>query len=374
MQDYLINCLTSGVAAVSVLAAGVLPVQAQDGQMKPGIVVGGEDQFVDVTNFCGEREIRVALSVGVSNAHRQIKRAELEDEATRCPNIVEVGYADAGGNPEKELANIRSLAAQGYDIILIEPDAGAATIPAMKDALRMGSVVIPVEVGPNFAGKAGVDYTKIVTPNQEQLAATYADFISRTLKGTGDVIVWGGAPGAPQTAAQEPGWRGVFAKNPGINILEGPVISNWDPAYYQSTMTALLSKYPKIDAMYADYGAGVLGALRAFESAGRPMVPVTGLDANGAQCYYLEHKADNPGLQIGFTSSWTWIDRLALRHALAALNEIETTEPNVVNTDLLVDSTSDDPNLQPTCDPELPADVSLKSSRLTREQLMQVFK
>ena len=131
------------------------------------------------------------------------------------------------------------------------------------------------------------------------MAATYAQFIVDTLHGKGDVIVWGGAPGAPQTAAQMPGWKKVFAANPGIKVLEGPVISNWDPAKYQEVMTALLTKYPKIDAMYSDYGSGILGALRAFETAGRPMVPVTGLDANGAQCYYLDHKAGNPDFQIG---------------------------------------------------------------------------
>lgn len=361
-----------GVATIAVIAAGLGgPVFAQE---REGLIVGGEDGFMDISNFCGDKEIRVALSVGSVGAHRQIKRAEFEDEAAKCPNIVEVGYADAGGNPEKELANIRSLAAQGYDIILVEPDSGAAAIPAMRDAMNAGAVVVPVEVGIDFPGQIGRDYSTIATPNQEQMAATYAQFVVDSIDGEGDVIVWGGVPGAAQTAAQLPGWQKVFAANPGINVLEGPVISNWDPAKYQEVMTALLTKYPNIDAMYADYGSGILGALRAFDTAGRGMVPVTGLDANGAQCYYLEHKADNPNLEIGFTSSWTWIDRLALRHGLAVLNGIETTEPNVVNVTLLVDSTSDDPALQPTCDEGVPPDVSLSSSRLTREQLIDVFK
>ncbi|KQV37026.1 substrate-binding domain-containing protein [Rhizobium sp. Root1204] len=336
--------------------------------------VGTEAEFVDVSHFCGTKEIRVALSVGAVNAHRQIKRAELEDEAKKCPNIVEVGFADAGGNPEKELANIRSLAAQGYDIIIIEPDSGAAAIPAMRDAVKAGSVVIPVEVGVAFPGREGKDYTLAVTPNQEQMAAVYAQFIVDTLKGKGNVIVWGGAPGAPQTAAQMPGWKKVFADNPGITVLEGPVISNWDPAQYQKVTTALLTKYPQIDAMYSDYSAGIMGALRAFKTAGRPLVPVTGLDSNGAECFYEENRASEPNFQIGFTSSWTWIDRLALRKGLAAVNEIDSTEPSIVNVALLADSTSKDSALAPKCDPQVPPDVSVASSRLSREQLIDVFK
>ncbi|MDM0071523.1 substrate-binding domain-containing protein [Variovorax sp. J31P207] len=363
----------NGLAAVVLASACLAPQAAGAVDLSPK-KVGLESEFIDVTKFCGTKKIRVALSVGAVNAHRQIKRAELEDEAKKCPNITEVGYADAGGNPEKELANIRSLAAQGYDIIIIEADSGAAAIPAMRDAVKAGAVVIPVEVGVDFPGKPGVDYTLVVTPNQEQMASVYAQFIVDKLKGKGNVIVWGGAPGAPQTAAQMPGWKKVFAANPGITVLEGPVISNWDPAYYQKVTTALLTKYPKIDGMYSDYGAGVMGSLRAFKAAGRPLVPVTGLDANVAQCFWVDNHASDPNYQVGFTSSWTWIDRLALRKGLAAVNGIDSTEPSIVNVSLLVDSGSTNPKLQPKCDRDVPPDVSVASSRLTREQLIGVFK
>lgn len=376
MSHALKRSISSGLSIVALLAAvwGTgTPEVARAVDLAP-MKVGTEAQFTDVRKLCGTKKIRVALSVGAVNAHRQIKRAELEDEAKKCPNITEVGYADAGGNPEKELANIRSLAAQGFDIIIVEADAGAAAIPAMRDAMKAGAVVIPVEVGLNFPGKPGVDYTMIVTPNQEQLASIYAQFIVDTLKGKGNVVVWGGAPGAQQTAAQMPGWKKVFAAHPGIKVLEGPVISNWDPAYYQKVTTALLTKYPEIDAMYADYGAGVIGALRAFKAAGRPLVPVTGLDANGAQCYWVDNHASEAKYQIGFTSSWTWIDRLALRKGLAAVNGIDDPEPSVVNTSLLVDSASSDPKLQPKCDRGVPPDVSVASSKLSREQLIDVFK
>lgn len=365
-------CMSAALLLGAMGALGAAPA-ARAADLSLG-KVGNESEFVDATHFCGTKPIRVALSVGAVNAHRQIKRAELEDEARKCPNITEVGYADAGGNPEKELANIRSLAAQGYDIIIVEPDSGAAAIPAMRDAVKAGSVVIPVEVGVDFPGKAGVDYTMVVTPNQEQMASVYAQFLVDKLQGKGNVIVWGGAPGAPQTAAQLPGWKKVFAANPGINVLEGPVISNWDPAYYQKVTTALLAKYPQIDGMYSDYGAGVMGALRAFKTAGRPLVPVTGLDANGAECFWVDNHDGEPRYQIGFTSSWTWIDRLALRKGLAAVNQIDSPEPSVVNVSLLVDSTSKDLGLAPKCDHDVPPDVSLASSRLSRDQLIAVFK
>lgn len=354
-----------------VLSCSVAPASASELSVDK---VGTETDFVSASTFCGTKPIRVAYSVGTINAHRQIKKAELEDEARKCPNIAAVGFVDSGGNPEKELANIRSLAAQGYDVIIVEPDAGAAAIPAMRDAVKAGAVVVVTEVGVSFPGKVGRDYTVTVTPNQEQMASVYAQFLVNTLGGKGNVIVWGGAPGASQTAAQMPGWKKVFAQNPGIKVLEGPVISNWDPAQYQKVTTALLAKYPEIDAMYSDYGAGIMGSLRAFQTAGRPLVPVTGLDSNGAQCMYVDNKAKEQKFQIGFTSAWTWITRLALRKGLAAANDIDTTEPSVVNVALVVDSTSKDAKLEPKCDAGLPSDVSPASSLLSREQLIGVFK
>jgi len=365
------KCFSYRLAAVGLAVAGASQISAAV-DLAPK-KVGTEAEFISVTKFCGTKKIRVGLSVGAINSHRQIAKAELEDEAKRCPNIVEVGFADAGGNPEKELANIRSLAAQGYDVIIVVADSGAAAIPAMRDAVKAGAAVVPVEVGVDFPGKPGVDYTTVVTPNQEQMASVYAQFIVDKLKGKGNVIVWGGAPGAMQTQGQMEGWKKVFAANPGIKVLEGPVISNWDPAYYQKVTTALLTKYPQIDAMYSDFGAGVMGSLRAFKAAGRPLVPVTGLDANGAECFWVDNHTSEPNFQIGFTSSWTWIYRLGLRKGLAAVNGIDNTEPSIVNVSLLVDSTSSDPKLQPKCDRDVPPDVSIASSKLTRDQLIKVF-
>ena len=59
-------------------------------------------------------------------------------------------------------------------------------------------------------------------------------------------------------------------------------------------MTALLNKYPKIDAVINDSdGFASLGVVRAYQSANKPLVPLASLEANGLACEYEKQKASN---------------------------------------------------------------------------------
>jgi ribose transport system substrate-binding protein len=212
----------------------------------------------------------------------------------------------------------------------------------------------------------------VVTENIEHNGEVKAEWIAKHLNGKGNVIVLGGTPGNPSTMAESVGWKRVFTKYPGIKVLEGPVVTNWDPAEAQRVMSGLLAKYDKIDAVYSDYGLGSMGALRAFVAAGRPIPLWTSQDANELGCFWRDHKPSNPNFQLGNTSGRNWIVRIALRKGVAAVEGIPNTEPSIINLPLIEDSFSSDPKLQPACDPALPPDALL-SSHLTREQLKTLF-
>jgi ribose transport system substrate-binding protein len=347
----------SGCLPATILAATFSLLGATDTAFAADLSigkVGTEAEFVDVTHFCGTKPIRVGIFVGFGSVTREIRREDVEDEAKKCPNIKAVRYTQVRDDPSMTDVQFQPLAEPRYDIIIVQPGSGAAAIPALHYALRDGSVVIPVEVGVTFPGKPGVDYTVAVTPNEEQMASVFAQYLVDTLHGKGNVIVWGGTPGALQTAEQALGWRKVFAANPGITVLEGPVVSNWDLPTYQKVTTALLAKYPQIDGMYSDYGFGMNGAVFAFQDAHRPLVPITGRDDNRAECMWVDFHKREPKYQIGFTNSWRWLGRLALRKGLAAVNGIDSTEPSVVNVSMVIDSTSSDPKMRPNRDNCLP--------------------
>jgi len=194
----------------------------------------------------------------------------------------------------------------------------------------------------------------------------------KQLNGKGNVIVLGGTPGNPTSAAMAEGWKAVFDKHPGIKVLEGPVDTNWDPAEAQRVMASMLAKYPQIDAVMSDYGLGSMGALRAFVAAGRKIPLWPGQDANELGCFWEDHKADNPDFKLATVTARTWLVRVALRKAVGAVQGISDTEPSIIVLPLAEDSTSSDPALAPKCVRTLPPDAIL-STMLPKEKLEKLF-
>lgn len=335
--------------------------------------VGEISELKDIKAFCGAKKIKVALSDGYGeNSWRKITRAEFEDEASKCPNITEVRYTDGQGNPQKQISDIQGLIAQRFDVILVYPDGGEAILKAMSQATQQGVAVVPYDVGEHFPGTRGKDYLDVTTESLTGVGTTLAEWTAKQLNGEGNVIVLGGTPGNPTSAAMAVGWKEVFAKHPGIKVLEGPVDTNWDPAEAQKVMGSLLAKYPKIDAVMSDYGLGSMGALRAFVAAKRAIPLWPGQDANELGCFWQDHKADNPNFKLATVSARTWLVRVALRKAVAAVEGMSDTEPSIIKLPLVEDSASSDPALAPKCDRSLPPDAML-STQLSPAQMKKLF-
>jgi ribose transport system substrate-binding protein len=335
--------------------------------------VGDPSQQLDIKQFCGTKKIKVALSDGWGeNSWRKTVRAEFEDEASKCPNIVETRYTDGEGKPEKQIADIQGLIAQKFDIILLYPDGGQALLKVMRQAMEAGVAVAPYDIGEAPFGKIGKDYLVNTTESQVNIGRVLAEWTVKQ-KPKGNVIVLGGTPGNPTTAAEVQGWKPVFEKA-GWTVLEGgPIDTNWDPAEAQKKMAGLIAKYPQIDAVLSDYGLGSMGALRAFVAANRKIPLWPSQDANELGCFWEDHHADNPDFQLATFSARTWITRIALRKTVAAVNGMNETEPSILNLPLIEDSTSKDPKLKVKCDRNLPPDAIL-SSELSPEKLAALFK
>lgn len=366
------------VAAIVSQLAWTAPVAAKDGKFADVDLSptkrGPVSELLDITQFCGDKPIKVAYSDGYgATAWRKITRREFEVEAAKCPNITEVAYTDGQGNPQKQISDILGLTAQGFDVIVVFPDAGEAILKAMRQATAAGVAVVPFAVGTSFPGERGKDYLLTVTESISDTGHNRAEWIADQLDGEGNVIVFGGTPGNPIVSAQMAGWKPVFDSYPGIKVLEGPIDTNWDSSQYQKIMAGLLSKYPKIDAIYADYGLGVMGALRAYVAAGHQIPIVTAEDANELGCFWREHRAANPDFKLATTSGRNWISRLALRKAVAAVQGIDDPEPSIVLLDTKEDSTAADESLWPKCDPSLPPDALLSSTMLTQDELRALF-
>lgn len=341
------------------------------------IVSGGAfaDDFVyvnkhaDISKLCGAKSLRVALVDGYGgNSWRKTAFAELQDEASKCPNITDVQYTDAGGDAQAYNSAINGYTAQGYDIIVTFTDFGDAALPAYRAATQAGVTMAPYFN--NLKGKLGVDYS--VNPYEDAYSAgkIFAEWIGKTVK-EGNTVFLGGLPGSASSVTFLNGYKEGLKAYPGIKLLDDNfIVTNWSPADAQKAVSGLIAKYPKIDAIASDYGVTSLAAVKAYQAAGLPVPAMAFVATNNEySCLYTDAKTVGkswPQLALSGTTADT---RFALRAALASLNGIENTEPRALVAFPFADS---EQGKDPLCNKSFPPDADLASS-LPQDKLQLLF-
>ena len=327
------------------------------------------DQGADITPLCGTKPTRVALVDGYGgDTWRKITLAELKDEASKCANITEIQYAEAGGDAQTYNAAINGYVAQGFDIILAFTDFGEAGLPAYRSAHMAGATMVPYFN--DLSGTPGTDYA--VNPYQDSFAVgrQFAEWIGATVK-EGNVVMLGGTPGSSSSQVFIDGFKDGLAEYPGLTLLdENYIVTNWNPADAQRAVTGLIAKYPQIDAIASDYGVTSLAAVKAFEQAGLPVPAMAAIaTSNEFNCKYLAAKAEGKAWRYLALDGSTADIRFALRHAMAAFQGLENDEPLGVVPYVYADSTA---GIDPKCDETAPPDADL-SSLLPPEKLHALF-
>jgi ribose transport system substrate-binding protein len=335
-------------------------------------IVGTQDQIQDISKFCGDKPLTVALADGFGgNSWRKITRAVFEAEAAKCPNIKKVLYTDAQGDTQRAISDINSLVAQKVDVIVTFVDGGEALLPTIKKATAAGVKVVPFVGSPG--GTPGKDYVDFVAEDIKTYGSSLADWTINAMHGKGNLVMLGGIAGNSYSQGVFDGVKAAAAKNPGIKLLNagGPISTDWEPGKTQQVVAGLITKYGKIDGIVADYGGGSVGGIRAFLAANKPLPVWSANDSNEFACLWYQYKDTNPSYQVATESSRNWVVAVALHKGLAAANGIVDTEPSIYNLQIIEDSIK--PDMAPKCDKSLPPDAIL-SSGLSVEQLKALFK
>lgn len=335
-----------------------------------GVETPGADAG-DRPAWCGEEadDIVVGVTDGFGgNTARQIFNAVVQEELNLCPAVTDVIYSNGQGDPQKTIAGIDSLVAQGVDIILGVADFGEAELPAVQAATDAGVTVVFYAADPG--GDPGEDYFASVKFDLEDMGRQQAQWLAEQIGGEGDVLFVGGFENNNFTNGIFEGFQAELAANyPDVTILEdGYLAANWDPAMIQQMTAAMLAKYPQIDGIANDFGGGTLSAARAFEAAGRPFVPVTATSTDNLfNCSVPDIQAANPDFQAeALEGNWRQ-PQYGVRVAVA---EVTGGDPGPFEGEKLVQFYDTSAGDVPPCDPELP-DGAYMDTDLTKEQLLE---
>lgn len=235
-----------------------------------------EEKKAEPAKADGKKKV-IGISVsGFAAPYFKALIAAAEEEA-KAQNV-ELKVLDAEWDSQKQASQIESLIAQKVDAIDVIPCDSKAIIPSMKKIKDAGIPLIDVNTQHDPEAENIID--TFVGASMEDEAAMAAESIKKILgsKG-GNIVIVEGAAGSFPAIHRTSGFKDAIKDSPNIKILANQN-AGWDRAKAMTVMEDFLTRYPKIDALYAHDDNMAIGCIQAIKAAGRekeiPVVSISG--------------------------------------------------------------------------------------------------
>lgn len=230
----------------------------------------------------GATAVPAQTMVGVSWSNFQEERWK-SDEAAIKAQLTKLGAtyasADAGGSPEKQLADVDGLIARGAKALIILAMDKDAIVPALAKAKAKG---IPVVAYDRLIEYPGVVY---ITFDNKEVGRMQARAVLAA-KAKGNYVLIKGASSDPNADFLRSGQYEVLAeaiKTGNIRIVGEEYTEGWKPEVAQKNMEQILTRNAnKVDAVVASNDGMAGGVIAALAARGIPRIPVSGQDGDHA--------------------------------------------------------------------------------------------
>ena len=223
-----------------------------------------------------------AQVVGVSWSNFQEERWKTDEAAIKA-QLAKAGAtyisADAGGSPEKQLADIDSLIAKGAKALIVLAMDKDAILPAVNKANQQK---IPVVAYDRLIEAPGVFY---ITFDNVEVGRMQARAILAA-KPKGNYVMIKGSPTDPNADFLRGGQQEIIeaaVKKGDIKIVGEEYTDGWKPEVAQKNMEQILTKTGgKVDAVVASNDGTAGGVVAALTAKGIKGIPVSGQDGDHA--------------------------------------------------------------------------------------------
>ena len=202
------------------------------------------------------------------NSWRLVTTAAARDEASKCPSVVDVQYADGQGDTQKAISDIQSMVASGVDAIVVFPDAGEAIPPA--PAAPTSKAWSPSRTGLTPAARPARTTTSSSAATSNQAGVLWGNWIVENLPDGGNVLMLSGPPGNSQGEDEAVGLASVLEPTGKYTMIGEQPFSptNWDPAETQRVLTALIADNPRSTSSCPTSGRRSSGRCPSSRTAG----------------------------------------------------------------------------------------------------------
>lgn len=295
--------LCAAVSAASVASAGVdeLPQDIQDKLYNPDLLDPnqpiGDSAYRD---FVAKNPPPWTIGYASSYAGNTWRAAVMERLQNEIiPKWKDLGMIDeviitqSNLNDSTQIQQIRQLVDQGVDAIVVCCSNPTALNASVEYAYNNDVAVF-----------SGIGY--LTSPYSVNSSANFVvggrmmgEWMAEEIGGEGRVLNVEGIPGASASDSQNVGIEAAMAEYPDIEV-KGPIAGMWTDQVAQAEVQRWLATNPgKLDGILIQ-SASELGALRALQQSGRPMVPITIGSEMGALCYWR----NNPDYVSAAIHAW----------------------------------------------------------------------
>ena len=227
-----------------------------------------------ITNVAGARDLKsIGVTLGsLGNPYFVALIQSVEKKAKSINPAVKVVAVSADYDFARQVNQIDNFIAAGADLILINAVDPKVIGAAVKKAQAAGIVVVAVD-----ARADQVDAT--VQTNNVQAGEIACAYIVDKLHGNGSVIIQNG-PQLSGVIDRVNGCKSEFAKHPGIKILSDDQNGKASREGGLTVMQGLLTRFSKIDAMFAISDPQAVGSDLAVKQFGRRDLFITSVDGS----------------------------------------------------------------------------------------------
>ncbi len=217
-----------------------------------------------------EKHYRIGISQCSEDDWRRRMNDEIYREIMFHPEA-EVEIRSANDNNEKQIADIRYFADNGFDIIIAAPNEADAITPVIKEVYEAGIQIVICDRDIN-----GHSYTSYQGVDNYGIGKAAAQYAYNLIGKNGKVLEIYGLAGSSPAIQRNQGFRDEAARC-GLTVVDS-AHGNWNYEDAAEVADSLLSLHPDIDLIYAHNDRMAIGASEVAQKKGLS-VKVIGIDA-----------------------------------------------------------------------------------------------
>jgi ABC-type sugar transport system substrate-binding protein len=187
----------------------------------------------------------------------------IKDEAKAYPNI-RIISTDAKGDVARLTSNVEDLISQKVDGIIISGGFIEAA-PAALAAIRKAGIP---DVLVDRLLKGG-DATSWIGPDNFAIGVGIGTYLVRRMNGKGNLALLRGGPADNSIGLDRSNGMLSAVQKSGIKVLKAPEFGGWSVDGGFKIMEDMLTRHPKIDAVFCENDSMCQGAQKAVNDSGR---------------------------------------------------------------------------------------------------------